>query len=85
MINVNDNHKTIYLIFKFGSSLITQPVLVNELKHISLSTPLKLPMITETGEESPSNFVNINPPQTSRPDDSIRVRILSSSMRNGMV
>ena len=74
-----------------GSNLITPVVAVNILKKINLACSLKLPKVNNVSSESVDEtgnddmFVNIDPPQSSTPKDTVQIRILSSEMRDGMV
>jgi hypothetical protein len=67
--------------------MVTPTLAINIVKTISLATTLKLPKFDSTKETNDKNteYVNILPPVGSKPDDTIKIRILSDEIHNGMV
>ena len=61
---------------------MTPAITINILKKISLE-PIRLKRFKPS--KGDDEFVTVYPPQSSRPDDTIQIRILSSEQRQGMV
>ena len=78
-----------------GSNLITPNLAINVVKKISLAQPLRLPRVCsleKTQEEEfalntsqPSDYVDVMPPTSASSTDTLKIRILSYEMLNGMV
>ena len=79
-----------------GSNMVTPNLGVNIVKRISLATPLRLPKCdsdesgasnrkSESSFTSQSDFVDVMPPVGANPTDTVKIRILSYEMLQGMV
>lgn len=71
-----------------GSNLVTPNLAINVVKKISLTNPLRLPRVKSL--ESPEgeqnlDYVEIKPPTSAGPGDTVKIRILSHEMLPGMV
>lgn len=73
-----------------GSSLVTPTLPINLTKTIKLDQPLRVPKVKvnlKDGENFEINqeYVDILPPKDAEPDDTVRIRILSGEVRQGML
>jgi hypothetical protein len=77
-----------------GSNLVTPNLAINVIKKICLNGPLRLqratprdPLLDADFSATPGepDFVDIYPPATSSPTDTVKIRILSHEMLSGMV
>lgn len=71
---------------QMGSNIITPNVAVNTLHRVSFSGPLQVPRRVNPSLLAPAatEYVTVNPPETSTPKDSIQIRVLSHELREGM-
>lgn len=74
-----------------GSSLVTPILPINLTKSIKLDQTLRLPKVQNSNLNTDENFdikqefVDILPPKGSEPTDTVRIRILSAQVREGML
>ena len=84
-------------VVQVGSNIITPTLAVNVVKRISLASPLRLPKVEKLQNDneniqknsenssSPIEYVDVLPPNGSNSSDTVKVRILSYEMFQGMV
>lgn len=72
-----------------GSSLVTPNLPINLTRSIKMDQPLRVPkaqnLNTAENFEIKQEFVEIMPPKGVEPNDSVRIRILSAQVREGML
>ena len=83
-------------VVQVGSNIVTPTLAVNLVKRISLASPLRLPKVDCPNndndnnnntkiEENQKEFVEVLPPVGSNSNDTVKIRILSYEMFQGMV